>query len=213
MMHRRLLNPTDPRGNDSSIIDDPATIFLADGADAAAGGRELLLARQVHARLVAHPLTLHGAVFASAADFLARGQATFTPAWLKESLPPSVLLHSLTTRDAPWYPPVPPPNSSSAPAISSTTGTATLGLRLQQLPHGAPASVDVAAWLGGLGVLRAGETTLDFNRDKAEADGKRLTWLTLDGGEPMPAPALGSTAPVASFDGEFVRSYVVSVSL
>ena len=218
MIHRRLLNPTDPRGNDSTIIDDAATLFLADGADAAAGGRELLLRRQVQARLIAHPLTLHGALFATAEAFLKIGAAAYTPAWLTASLPPSVLLHSLTTRDAPWYPPVPPPNSSAFDGVAASAGAKTFGLRLQQLPHAPPVSVDLAAWLGGLGAASIVETTADFNANKAAADAKRLQWLTLGGdGEGVrpsaatAAPRVGEAAPVAAFEDEFVRSYLVTV--
>ena len=172
----------------------------------------------MQARLVAHPLTLHGALYTSAASYLSLGKASYTPSWLTASLPPSVLLHSMTTRDAPYYPPA--PNSSAvspaSAAAAPATGTATLGLRLQQLPHGEPASVDLATWLGELGVVSATETTLDFNLDKAAADDKRLKWLILGGSgstSARPAAAPSITTPVAAFDAEFVRAYVVTVNV
>ena len=236
MLHRRLLNPTDPRGNDSAVVDDAATWFLVDGADAAAGGRELLLRRQVHARLVAHPLTLHGALFASTAAYAAVGRAAYTPSWLGASLPPSVLLHSLTTRDAPFYPPAPaPPNSSSSAGGGGAggggdgdggfgrgrrgAGGVTIGLRLQQLPYAPPVAVDVAAFLGGLPVASITETTLDFNLDKATADSRRLAWHTIGGGggggggeHAAASHGRGSSSdrPLAAFVDEYVRSYVVT---
>ena len=74
----------------------------------------------------------------------------------------------------------------------------------------------LAAWLGGIGAASITETTADFNVNKAAADGKRLQWLTLGGdgaGEPetKTAPRVGDSAPVAAFEDEFLRSYVITV--
>jgi hypothetical protein len=228
MIHRRILNPTDPRGNDSTVVDDAATLFLATPEAVLGGGEALLLARQVQARLAARPLALHGAVFASAAAFLARGAPAFTPAWLTKSLPPGVLLHSLTQiASGQWYPPA--PGAKRAEPLAAGAG-ASVGVRLQQLPHAAPASLDVVGDFLALGarVASAGETTLDFNVDKAAADARRLTWRTLDDaavgrepsapavahvkpGSPSPLPST-SVGPTAAFDAEFVRAYVVDLA-
>lgn len=190
MLHRRLLNPTDPRGNDSAVLDDVVSLGIADGTSDWAGA--VLPARQVLGRTTTHPLTLHGALFASPAAYLATAAASFTPPWLTSSLPPGILLHSLLVREAPY--PAAPSGEAAVPSMpvrsnvlrAAASNASTFAARFQLLPHMPPSSFVLEEWLGGgsggpLGSISAQEVTVDLNADKASADARRFVWPTSAG--------------------------------
>ena len=226
MLHRRLNNPSDDRGNETTVIDEAITVVLADsGADAwNEDASSYLRERQVTARLVTHPLTLHGAVFPTVAAFLATGAPSFTPPWLSGSLPPGVHLHSLLARDG-WYPPA--PGNATGGGGGDTSGSA-IALRLQQLPYAPPVTVDLSEWLAGLASAGANatEATSDLNEGAAAAAAKRFVWRSLSSsptnGQPS-APTVksrGEGVPTGSpleapfpvtFDVEAVRSFVITL--
>ena len=232
MLHRRLNNPTDLRGNDTTVIDEVVTVALADGTSGwdtkTPGG--YLLARQVTSRLATAPLTLHAATFASLSAYLAVGAPSYSPPWLAASLPPGVLLHSLLSRDG-WYPPAPGDDQANATAGGgSQTSGAAIALRLQQLPHAPPVVLDLSAWLGGNFPAVITETTSDFNEAKAAAEARRHVWraqpeVSGAGGEqgagaavspralsPLDASPLDAPFPVTFAGEEAVRSFLLTMT-
>lgn len=232
MMHRRLINAMDDRGNDTTVLDEVVTLSIADetsrweGSGDGNGG--YLLQRQVQGRLIAHPLSLHGAVFPSVSSYLAVATPSYQPTWVNGSLPTGLHLHSLLSRDR-WYP-AKPANGSDA-AASLAAGTPAIALRLQQLPYAPPVSFDVSSWLS-VSSSNIAETTPDFNVGKAASDAKRLVWRTLDdaadrdayiaqaaaaGGEDKhvregETTTFGDRDTTATFDAEYIRSYVVTLN-
>ena len=224
MLHRRLNNPTDDRGNETTIIDEVITVALADAsAGWEAGTAAYLAPRQVTARLVTHPLTLHGAPFASLAAYRAVGAVAWTSPSMGTPLPPGLHLHTLASRDG-WYPPA--PGNTTGGGGGRADGGA-IALRLQQLPYAPPVTLDLAAWLGGLPASASiSETTSDFNEDAADATAKRMVWRKMGepsrgGGGPngtrpvaigLTRGALLAAAPFpVEFTVEAVRSFVVAL--
>jgi hypothetical protein len=149
--------------NQGLILNAGQVRVLADEAADGAGG-DWRARRQVESRLLAHPLTLHGATYASAAAYAAVGRAAATPAWLAAALPPGVLLHSILSRDA-WYPPA-PGGGAAAPVAEAAAEAATLGLRLQQLPYAPPVAFALESLFTPGSLAAANETTIDLTEGK-----------------------------------------------
>lgn len=220
MIHRRILNALDPRGNDSTIIDEAEQLAIVDSS---ADINSWLAHRQVSSRLLAHPLTIHGAIYSSIDDFLSQARSSYSPSWLIASLPSGVHLHSIFERNSTsWYPPSPGSNSSKLDephvyqSINSSGSSLLLAIRLQQLPYASPIAFNFSDFIEGDALLGVQEVTIDLNSDKATADEARLVWLTQDDDndeiETRRRRHSTSTSEI-EFDSEYVRSYLVEISM
>lgn len=209
MIHRRILNALDPRGNDSTIIDEAEKLSVADST---ADLNQWLAQRQVSSRLLAHPLTLHGALFSSIDDYLSKARASFSPSWLSASLPSSVHLHSLFTRNSTsWYPPSPGGNSTRLPLSNVSDGAFLLAIRLQQLPYSPAIAFNITDFIEDDVLISVQEVTIDLNTDKETADRSRLVWLQQNGDDEMRSKSRADSSEI-EFDSEYVRSYLVGLS-
>jgi hypothetical protein len=218
MIHRRILNALDPRGNDSTIIDEAEQLAIVDSS---ADINSWLAHRQVSSRLLAHPLTIHGAIYSSIDDFLSQARSSYSPSWLIASLPSGVHLHSIFERNSTsWYPPGSNSSKLDEPhvyqSINSSGSSLLLAIRLQQLPYASPIAFNFSDFIEGDALLGVQEVTIDLNSDKATADEARLVWLTQDDDndeiETRRRRHSTSTSEI-EFDSEYVRSYLVEISM
>lgn len=144
LLHRRLMNPKDHRGNDSSVVATPFLFRVGGAADVGA-------ARHAAAAAANQPISAHALALPSVSAF----HAAYNGAWqpVNASLPAGVALVSL---------------QALAPATQ-----APIGIRLQHLPQSASstASYPLGAMLASPPVEMAVRTSPDFLRNLAPQPG------------------------------------------